>query len=73
MMYGSVIKNERRDDIMAYGQSDTIAEERKGRQEAVKLLLEVAEGKKNVAHIRSWLEKNYPEMCYEKPAKIKKW
>jgi len=55
-----------------YGQTDDIAEERKGRVEAVDLLLEVAEEKKTVADVRTWLEEHYPELVIETTT-TRKW
>ncbi len=55
-----------------YGQTDEILEERRARNEAVQLLLTVAEGKKTVADVRNWLEQNYPESCSTK-TDTKRW
>ncbi len=60
---------------MTHRQTDTIVEERKECIKAVSLLLDIAEEKKTVADVRSWLEENYPGLCYKETetTEVKKW
>jgi hypothetical protein len=70
---GCTIVQKRRNHIM-FGMNDAFHAEKEAKEEAVNLLLEVAEGKKNREDVQKWLEEKYPELCHvTTTTEKKKW